>query len=238
MIYVTGDTHRDFDRIADFCAREETTKEDLMIVLGDAGVNFYEHNPWRDHHVKQWLESLPISFLFIHGNHEMRPNKIPTYAIKQWNLGQGFVYVEDDYPSLAFAVDGCVYEKDDLRMLVCGGAYSVDKFYRQERGLSWWDDEQPNQATKLLVEKQATENQNIDYVLTHTCPFRYRPVEVFLPMIDQSTVDASTELWLDTIYDIVPNAKWQCGHYHIDKIADNNIRFLYNDIISISSDQS
>lgn len=74
--------------------------------------------------------------------------------------------------------------------------------------MSWWDDEQPDQATKLLVEKQATENQNIDYVLTHTCPFRYRPTEVFLPMIDQSTVDVSTELWLDTIYDIVPNAKW------------------------------
>ena len=32
MIYVTGDTHRNFDRIAEFCSKIHTTKDDLMIV--------------------------------------------------------------------------------------------------------------------------------------------------------------------------------------------------------------
>lgn len=32
MIYVTGDTHRNFERIEEFCIKQKTTKDDLMIV--------------------------------------------------------------------------------------------------------------------------------------------------------------------------------------------------------------
>ena len=37
MIYLTGDTHGDFRRIAQFCARMNTQPTDIMIILGDAG---------------------------------------------------------------------------------------------------------------------------------------------------------------------------------------------------------
>ena len=33
--YITGDTHRSFDRIEDFCYEYGTTTEDVMIILGD-----------------------------------------------------------------------------------------------------------------------------------------------------------------------------------------------------------
>lgn len=39
--YITGDTHRSFDRIEDFCYGYETTIEDVMIILGDAGINYW-----------------------------------------------------------------------------------------------------------------------------------------------------------------------------------------------------
>lgn len=137
-----------------------------------------------------------------------------------------------DYPSLAFAVDGSVYNFNGLKILVCGGAYSVDKHYRLAHGLSWWADEQPSEQIKTLVEEQLKKHKDIDYVLTHTCPFRFMPTEAFLPMIDQSTVDNSTEQWLDTIYNMVPSAQWLCGHFHIDKV-DNNVRFMHHDFLSI-----
>ena len=41
MIYVTGDTHRDFSRIKQFCKEHNTTQDDIMIVLGDNGINYY-----------------------------------------------------------------------------------------------------------------------------------------------------------------------------------------------------
>lgn len=40
MIYITGDTHGDFRRVFDFCMRFETSVDDVMIILGDAGINF------------------------------------------------------------------------------------------------------------------------------------------------------------------------------------------------------
>lgn len=74
----------------------------------------------------------------------------------------------------------------------------MDKFYRLSRGYGWWSDEQPSEEIKQYVEQQLKENV-IDVVLSHTCPFKYEPVEEFLPGIDQSTVDDSTEKWLDVI---------------------------------------
>ena len=55
MIYLTGDTHRDFERIHLFCSLHDTTKDDIMIILGDAGINFY--GGWRDNSFKSYLET-------------------------------------------------------------------------------------------------------------------------------------------------------------------------------------
>ena len=73
MFYITGDTHRDFHRIEDFCARIHPTSEDVMIILGDAGINYY--GGWRDKDLKRWLAGLPLTLFSIHGNHEQRPCK-------------------------------------------------------------------------------------------------------------------------------------------------------------------
>ena len=68
----------------------------------------------------------------------------------------------------------------------------------------------------------------IDVVLSHTCPLRYEPTEVFLSMVDQSSVDKSTEQWLDTIESRLHYERWYCGHYHTGKEIDK-IRFMFQD---------
>ncbi len=71
MLYITGDTHGQFGRIEAFCERFGTSHEDILIILGDAGINF---SGWsRDCMKKRFLESLPITLFCIHGNHERRP---------------------------------------------------------------------------------------------------------------------------------------------------------------------
>lgn len=39
MIVLTGDTRREFDWIFEFCAEHNTTWDDVLVILGDAGVN-------------------------------------------------------------------------------------------------------------------------------------------------------------------------------------------------------
>lgn len=41
MIYITGDKHGWYQDVDKFCTRFQTSKSDLMIVLGDNGVNYY-----------------------------------------------------------------------------------------------------------------------------------------------------------------------------------------------------
>ena len=71
MIFITGDTHGNFERVETFCRRFQTSHDDILIILGDAGINF--SGVRYDSLKKRLLESLPITIFAIHGNHEQRP---------------------------------------------------------------------------------------------------------------------------------------------------------------------
>lgn len=81
---------------------------------------------------------------------------------------------------------------------------------------------------KRYVESQLASNP-IDIIISHTCPFKYEPIEMFLSGIDQSTVDTSTEHWLDQIEESTDYKAWYCGHWHVDKRVDK-MHFLFHSI--------
>jgi predicted phosphodiesterase len=190
MIYITGDTHRGFKRIELLCQQMQTTKKDILIILGDVGINYDGGED--DRRLKQMLRKIPLTLFCIHGNHEQRPQYIPGYTETDWHGGT--VFIQPEYPNLLFAKDGELFDLDGRKCIVIGGAYSVDKFIRLERRARWWENEQPSDEIKANVEKTLEDvDWKIDVVLSHTCPLRYEPTEVFLPGIDQSTVDDSTE---------------------------------------------
>lgn len=230
MIYLTGDTHGNFVRIDGFCRRMKTKKTDTMIILGDAGFNYYLGN--KDTRAKEYAASFPITLFCIHGNHEARPQTISTYIEGEYCGGK--VLYEEAFPNILFAVDGEVYDFDGYQCIVIGGAYSVDKYYRLSQGWHWWSDEQPSDEIKQRVERRLAEfNYSIDIVLSHTCPMKYEPAEVFLKGLDQSTVDKSTELWLGEIEERLTYKKWYCGHYHTRKHIDK-LQFMFEDFDEIS----
>ena len=82
MIYITGDTHGDFVRYFDFVEKNKPTENDVMIVLGDAGLNYYGDD--RDADRKRFVNDFPFVTFCIHGNHEMRPFDIPSYKTKMF----------------------------------------------------------------------------------------------------------------------------------------------------------
>lgn len=226
MIYITGDTHGRFERVERFCERFGTSREDILIILGDAGINF--SGGWHDRRKKEFLESLPITIFAIHGNHEQRPYTIDTYKEKMWH--GGMVFYEEEYPDLLFGKDGEVFDLDGKQVIVMGGAYSVDKMVRLMYGYGWWPDEQPSEEIKKDVERKLGElGWKVDVVLSHTTPLKYEPVEVFLKGIDQSEVDKSTEEWLDGIEERLDYGKWYCGHYHTEKKIDR-VEIMFENI--------
>ena len=224
MIYYTGDIHGNPALLVEMCRFYEMKATDTLVILGDVGVNY--SLDVRDTLAKRILSSVAPTVLCIHGNHEVRPNNIKSYKQKEWNGGS--VWFEDSFPHLLFAKDGEIFNIEGKKHLVIGGAYSVDKFYRIREGYGWWDDEQPSDEIKSYVEKQCL-GKAFDVVLSHTCPLKYTPTEAFLPGLDQSLVDKSTEIWLDKIEENIDYKKWYCGHWHLEKKIDK-LEFLYHNI--------
>lgn len=226
MVYYTGDIHGQKYEIEHFCKRFKPTADDVIVILGDVGANYSRDE--RDAELKTALNRVKPTILCIHGNHEIRPWHIPTYKTKEWNGGT--VWYEEEYPTVLFAKDGEIYNLEGLRHIAIGGAYSVDKFYRIRYGGGWWPDEQPSAEIKAYVKRQLR-NKPVDVILSHTCPFKYKPVEAFLTGVDQSTVDTSTEEWLDEIEESTDYLAWYCGHWHINKRIDK-MHFLFHNFES------
>lgn len=230
MVILTGDTHRDFTRVFDFCAEYGTTPEDTLVILGDAGINYYLDAS--DHALKQELRRLPVTLLCIHGNHEERPGEIASYEEHIWHGGA--VYREPEFPNLLFARDGEIFDLG-RSTLVIGGAYSVDKYYRLRGGLPWFPTEQPDEETMDRVEARLDSvGWQVDTVLSHTVPLPYLPRHAFLPGLDQSTVDRSTEEWLETIERRLQYRSWYAGHFHTD-CQEGPVRILWQDFLELDS---
>lgn len=230
-IYITGDQHGRFKKLVNFCRRMETSVDDVVIVLGDAGINFYGWGV--DRQLKFELSAVPVTFFCIHGNHEMRPESLGYYSEQQWN--GGIVYVEEDHPNILFAKDGEIYDFNGVKTLVLGGAYSLDKNQRILKGLKegreyWWADEQPSDEIKARAEQQLdAAGWKVDVVLSHTAPLNDEPTDAFLAGFDQTKVDKSTEEWLQTIENRLEYRKWYCGHYHVERDF-GHLRIMFKDI--------
>lgn len=54
------------------------------------------------------------------------------------------------YPNLIFEKDGEFYDIYKKKVMVIGGAYSVDKWYRLKMNYKWLEDEQISEEENLL----------------------------------------------------------------------------------------
>lgn len=225
MIWITGDKHCEFDSVEAFCNKWNTSREDTLIILGDAGINYYTDE--RATQVKEYLATLPITLFCIHGNHEARPETVKGYELT--NAFGGQVYVDPRYPNQLFPVDGAIYQLGSQKTLVIGGAYSIDKFIRLQRRWAWFDDEQPSEAIKARTEAALeTVDWQVDTVLSHTCPKSQIPTEKVPPLADCFLpIDESTEEWLETLRQRLRFCRWYAGHFHVDYLRDN-FTFLFD----------
>lgn len=227
MIYITGDTHRDFSRIY----KLEKDTDNMWIVLGDVGINYYLNE--EDKNYKEYLKKLKLKLFCVRGNHEERPENISTY--KEVEMFGGKVFIEEEYPNLIFAKDGETYNIDGKKILVIGGAYSVDKQYRLLHGYKWFKEEQLTKKEMDTILAKV-KGKHFDIVLTHTCPYKYEPREVFMQGLDQSKVDKSMEHFLDEIEENISYDKWYCGHYHTEKQVDK-LEFMFGRVKIFNKDE-
>ena len=93
MIYVTGDTHREFSRFEEVNEFLVHPKEnDYVIVCGDFGLLWAKDDMLE--YELEWLGSLPFKILWVQGNHE-NYDMIEEYPIELWHGGKVRQIVRD-----------------------------------------------------------------------------------------------------------------------------------------------
>jgi len=220
-IFIVGDLHGDFRNIARAISNEIITSDDLVIALGDVGVNFGSYGRRWD--TLMYLHSLATNFLLVRGNHEQPPEECedpnPTYLKTPTSLTKneyreydtGTVYLNNAAPNVYFAIDGATYIINGKSFLTIGGADSIDKEMRTP-GQSWWPSENITRHSIDIAFKAKSPimpTLRYDYILTHTCPKEFMPFK--------KTHELVNEKLLSSIHQNIPYDHWFCGHWHIQQ---------------------
>lgn len=225
--YITGDAHANFSRFKNYSKEDQNDAELGVIILGDSGLNFTLGEG--DSQLKNFLDKrYKFTIYCVRGNHEARPQDVSGMELVYDENVKGEVYLQKKWPKLKYFKDWGFYQLGTHKVAVVGGAYSVDKFYRLRNNLRWFENEQL--STDEMIECIADfRGQEVDFVFTHTCPVCWEPVDLFLPSIDQSTVDKSMELFFEELATEFSWKVWCFGHYHADRIERPTIEQYFHD---------
>ena len=224
---ISGDTHATLDigKVVGFFKEHEGeyTADDHLIICGDVGVCGF--SPSEEAATRDILRNLPVTTLFIDGNHENFA-KLNSYGVDIWNGGTVH-FIENNIIHL---MRGQIYDIDGTRFFTFGGAYSIDKPYRTE-GFSWFPEEMPSRAEYeegwVNLEKAG---YKVDYILTHTGP---REVVAAMGYGEMSDGEIELRRYLQRVADNTDFTAWYFGHFHEDTGIEDQFFCLYDEIIII-----
>lgn len=115
----------------------------------------------------------------------------------------------------------------------------VDEFLISDNmafvNFSWWKDEQISEKDKEKINALLSATNKFDIILSHTCPLKFEPTEVFIKGLNQDLVDKSMESWLNEIEEKTNYKKWYAGHFHTNKDLNNGFEFLFNAVKEVSA---
>lgn len=245
MIFVTGDTHREFSRFCRnvFPIQDELTKDDYVIIAGDfCGVwdPVCEYNEERIR--LDWLDKLPFTVLFVDGNHE-NFDRLAQYPEIEWNGGR----VHQVRPSVLHLERGYVFNLEGQKVFTFGGAESTDveggildpadpeytnKLHEvisdyapfRVKGVSWWEQELPtDEEMQRGLENLRNVDGQVDLIITHCASSSTQAV------ISQRKPNKLTD-YFEQIKREVHYKDWYFGHYHQTRDLRAGEHAIYSEI--------
>ena len=230
-VYFLGDIHGVFKPIKKLYNQGLIEKDSVLVLLGDAGLNYFLDE--KDTDVKKKLSELPLTYFIVRGNHEERPSLLMQRHPHDWKLIKFFgnaTYVEKEFPNIHYALDSVAeYNINGHNTLIIPGAYSIDKFYRLKRGWRWFPQE-------MLTQKEMDEGLKIlkphyDLILSHTCAIEDEPTHLFISGVDQTFVNKEMEHYISKVKKQITYDVHLWGHYHKTEFHEGKPLkvMLYND---------
>lgn len=214
MIYLISDLHgeENFKGFNDYL--EKATKDDLLIILGDVGLNF--DNSEKTKKFTEYFLSAPKSVAILDGNHD-NFEYLNSFPFEKWKGG----VVSRLTKNIVHLKRGNIYEIQGKRFFVFGGCKSSPKW--KDAGL-WHDGEEPSkEELTLAYENLKKANYKVDYVLTH----KYEQTP------PRGTVSKDLQKLTLFIEENVKYKRWYAGHWHKNQILDEKHLFVYDELVKI-----
>ncbi|MDR0301975.1 MAG: metallophosphoesterase [Treponema sp.] len=246
-ILFSGDFHANARDEINFISKDTLIKKykeplyekiNYQIILGDAGF-LWPENEKTDVDNFNKLAERPFPVLYVVGNHEpvLGRSDLPEVDI---GIGEKVILVNKEKPFTAYLKRGKIYNIENHKFLVLGGALSIDKAYRTPEK-SWWEQEYWSDDEKTGISLLLKKEKKFDYVLSHTGPSRINRAinhldSAFIPKF-KDEVSALNEIIDERIH----CKQWFCGHWHkdiyyYDKKMKKGYQYLYQQTALLDGD--
>lgn len=225
MVYITGDTHGDFERFSS--SRTKILKKgDTLIVCGDFG--FIWDGSKQEQKILKKLGKKKYNICFLDGTHE-NFNLLNSYEVSEWNGGK----VRNITGNIYHLMRGQIYNIEDLKIFTMGGGESPDIDMRFDNE-SWSRDEIPTQV-ELLEGADNIENVGckVDVILTHEPPSN---IKGFLMLkSNERTRVTALNAYFEQLAKSCKFDKWYFGSMHMDKHISSTHIAVFNNIVEAES---
>jgi predicted phosphodiesterase len=204
-VYALGDIHGNWNVIASLC---RSIRNSVIISVGDYGIGFCQNKAKEariHNNINDILFATNNNLVVVRGNHDD-----PSYFKKETALQLSHIEFVEDYT---------VKEYNGFKILLVGGAISVDRHKRKE-GVSYWKDE------ALIYDQNKV--TSCDILITHTAPPWIGPFDK-LGLID--SIEKYPELWdlcvqerrdVGKLIEQCGAKKHYCGHFHTWSQIEHN----------------
>lgn len=252
-VWVTGDTHAEFNRfsVKNFPEQKNMTRNDIVIVLGDFGGIWGDSDEER--YWLKWLAKKPFTLCFVDGNHEnydrLYGGEFPVvdfhggkaHKIRKniYHLMRGNVFDFEGKKFFAFGgasshdiqdgiLDRADFETDDDFERAKWWWFCSGKMFRVNHA-SWWKEELPSQE-EMDFGKATLEANNweVDYVLSHCLP---RDVNAALGFFNPDSLNLYFE---ELVQSGLKFQSWWSGHLHRNEFGVfGKYNVLYEKIVRL-----
>ncbi len=211
MVYITGDTHGDPERLSKN-ALKCLNDGDTLIICGDFG--FIWDRSKSELKTLKNLSKRKYNICFIDGTHE-NFDLLNAYPLSSWNGGK----VHQISDNIFHLTRGQVFTIDGLKIFTMGGGESPDLDSRLEDN-PWLKYEIPSKDELLEGATHLEENGcKIDVIITHEPS---STIKGFLKLGDGEAVRVTTlNAYFDELAKCSDFQRWFFGSLHLDKYISN-----------------
>ncbi len=225
MLYFTGDTHGEQERLSKAALRE-LSPGDTLIICGDFGF-IWDHSA-KEQKFLDKLTKYRFNICFLDGTHE-NFELLETYPVVNFCGGAAHRIRRNVFHLMR----GQIYEIEHKTLFTLGGGEPPESQMQEDEELDAVRAEIPDKNEMLFaVENLQKHDYKVNYIATHEPPASIRD---FLALSEMNRREMSAlGAFLDELSKSASFEKWYFGSMHIDKHISRSYTSVFRELIPAS----